>query len=77
MPRKRTIKAPTRADRAAKEVEYRAWKVRALADLANRHGVKAGIIPERLLAAVLHSGALSAGSRGSGNRERIQHDVAG
>jgi hypothetical protein len=30
-----------------KEVEYRAWKVRALADLANRHDVKAGIIPER------------------------------
>jgi hypothetical protein len=48
MPRKRTINAPSRADRAAKEVEYRACKVRALADLANSHDVKAGIIPERL-----------------------------
>jgi hypothetical protein len=49
MPTKRITKAPqSRADRAAKEVEYRAWKVRALADLANRHDVKAGIIPERL-----------------------------
>jgi hypothetical protein len=49
MPTKRTTKAPpSRADRAAKEVEYRAWKVRALADLANRYDVKAGIIPERL-----------------------------
>jgi hypothetical protein len=46
---KRTTKAPqSRADRAAKEVEYRAWKVRAVADLANRHDVQAGIIPERL-----------------------------
>jgi hypothetical protein len=50
MPRKRPSKVPqpSRADRAAKEVEYRAWKVRALADLANRHDAKAGIIPERL-----------------------------
>jgi hypothetical protein len=49
MPTKRPTKVPpTRADRAAKEVEYRAWKVRALADLANRHDVKSGIIPERL-----------------------------
>jgi hypothetical protein len=49
MPSKRTTKAPpSRADRAAKKVEYRAWKVRALADLTNRHDVQAGIIPERL-----------------------------
>jgi hypothetical protein len=49
MATKRPTKAPpSRADRAAKGVEYRAWKVRALADLANRHDVKADIIPERL-----------------------------
>jgi hypothetical protein len=48
MPRKRTTKVPSRVDRTAKQADYASWKVRAVADLANRHDVKPGIIPERL-----------------------------
>jgi hypothetical protein len=43
---KRPTKAPpSRADRAAKEAEYRAWKVRALADLANRRPTRFWRVP--------------------------------
>jgi hypothetical protein len=44
----RKTKAPSRVDRTAKQADYASWKVRAAADLANRHDVKPGIIPERL-----------------------------
>jgi hypothetical protein len=49
MPSKRTTKAPpSRADRAAEQADYATWKITAGADLLERHGVKPGVIPERL-----------------------------
>jgi hypothetical protein len=42
----RKAKPPT--DRTAEQVDYAAWKAEAVAYLANRHEVRAGIIPERL-----------------------------
>jgi hypothetical protein len=39
---------PSRVDRAAEEADYAAWKLAAVAELTNRHDVKAGTIPERL-----------------------------
>jgi hypothetical protein len=36
------------ADRAGEKADYAAWKTEAVADLANRHNVKAGIISQRL-----------------------------
>jgi hypothetical protein len=39
---------PVRAYRAPDPANYIAWKTEAVADLTNRHGVRAGIIPERL-----------------------------
>jgi hypothetical protein len=47
MARKTKAPRPPRADRAAEQADYAAWKTEALADLANRHAVRAGIIPER------------------------------
>jgi hypothetical protein len=43
MPTKRSAK-----DRAAEQVDYKAWKLESAADLANRHTVAPGTIPERL-----------------------------
>jgi hypothetical protein len=37
---------PSRADRAAEETDYAAWKLAAVAGLTNRHDVKAGAIPD-------------------------------
>jgi hypothetical protein len=37
-----------RADQAAEQADYAAWKLAAVANLTNRHDVKAGTIPERL-----------------------------
>jgi hypothetical protein len=48
MPSKRTTTAPRPSDRAAERADYAAWKLAAVAELANRHIVKAGTIPERL-----------------------------
>jgi hypothetical protein len=48
MARKTKAPRPPRADRAAEQADYAAWKTEALADLSNRHAVRAGIIPERL-----------------------------
>jgi hypothetical protein len=52
MPIKRgeASKAPrtSRADRAAEQADYAAWKILAGADLLGRHDVKPGTIPERL-----------------------------
>jgi hypothetical protein len=49
MPSKRTTKAPqSRADRAAEQADYAAWKITAGADLLERYDVKPGTIPERL-----------------------------
>jgi hypothetical protein len=39
---------PSRADRAAEQADYAAWKLAAVANLTNRHDIKAGTIPERL-----------------------------
>jgi hypothetical protein len=41
-------KAKASRYRAPDPANYTAWKTEALADLANRHGVRVGIIPERL-----------------------------
>jgi hypothetical protein len=36
------------ADQAAEQADYAAWKLAAVANLTNRHDVKAGTIPERM-----------------------------
>jgi hypothetical protein len=48
MARKTKASRPSGADRAAERADYAAWKAEAVADLANRHDVRPGIIPERL-----------------------------
>jgi hypothetical protein len=48
MARKTKAPRPARADRAAEQTDYGAWKIEAAADLATRHGVAPGSIPERL-----------------------------
>jgi hypothetical protein len=46
----KTTKAsrPSRADRAAEQADYAAWKLAAVAELTNRHEVNADTIPERV-----------------------------
>jgi hypothetical protein len=61
-------KAPSRVDCTAKQANYAYWKVRAAANLANRHDVKPGIIPERLWRRLYIRGALTAEGCGSGRR---------
>jgi hypothetical protein len=48
MARKAKAPRPSQAERAAEQTDYRAWKIEAAADLANRHTVAPGTIPERL-----------------------------
>jgi dihydropteroate synthase len=48
MARKPKPSRPSRADRAAEQANYTAWKILAGADLLERHDVKPGTIPERL-----------------------------
>jgi hypothetical protein len=46
--RPRADQAAEQADQAAEEADYAAWKLAAVADLASRHDVNPGTIPERL-----------------------------
>jgi hypothetical protein len=39
---------PPRADRAAEQAYYAAWKLAAVTELTNRHEVNADTIPERV-----------------------------
>jgi hypothetical protein len=48
MARKPQPPRPPRADQAAEQADYAAWKLAAVANLTNRHDVKADTIPERL-----------------------------
>jgi hypothetical protein len=48
MARKGKAFRPSQADQAAEEADYAAWKLAAVANLTNRHDVKAGTIPERM-----------------------------
>jgi hypothetical protein len=53
----RKTKGPSRVDLTAKQADYASWKLRAAADLANRHDVKPGIIPERLWRRLYNGGS--------------------
>jgi hypothetical protein len=44
----RRPRADQAAEQAAEQADYAAWKLAAVANLTNRHDVKAGTIPERL-----------------------------
>jgi hypothetical protein len=48
MARKPQPPRSSHADQAAEQADYAAWKLAAVANLTNRHDVKAGTIPERL-----------------------------
>jgi hypothetical protein len=48
MARKAKVSRPSGVDRAAEQADYAAWKLAAVAELTNRHEVKAGTIPERV-----------------------------
>jgi hypothetical protein len=62
--------------RTTKQADYMSWKAEGAADLANRHDVKPGIIPERLWRNFYIRGALTAEGCGSGGRQCLQRDVA-